>query len=281
MKNKTTILFILLAGPFFSTWGEVAFEMIPFETGTFSMGSPQEEKGRDSDEEGADEIRVEVTIGRSFEIGKYEVTQRQWFAVMDENPSFFKKSKYCNNYIELNNSKGVRVGMCPNHPVERVSWRDTKEFFHRLNGSYGNTGCGGNPRAEGCWRLPTEAEWEYAARAGTTTSYSFVDDREDLGEYGWYSWNSNFQTHEVGMRKANPRGLHDVHGNVWEWTMDKYAKKLLGGKDPLQESGTSPVIRGGGWDSIKHDLRSADRNSFWDFRYSNVGFRAVRTLAHQ
>ena len=318
MKNKTTVLFILLSGPFLPAHGvkeftynkgervvvrecdstdecvtvysnnvneggdfssPVEFDMIRFETGTFMMGSTCDEVGRNDDEEGAEGKRVAVSITSAFAIGKYEVTQRQWFDVMDENPSAFSKEKYCDDdYIEVRNKKGKRVGMCPDHPVEKVPWSDTKEFFRRLNERDGVTGCGENSRARDCWRLPTEAEWEYAARNRTSGRCFFGGDKDDLEDYAWYSGNSNDQTHRVGLKGPNPMGLHDVYGNVWEWTMDKYAKKLVGGHDPLQENGKYPVIRGGSWYSgVLFFLRSAGRIGYWASGDINVGFRIART----
>ena len=232
-----------------------------------------------------EEERAEVTIKHSFVMGKYEVTQRQWFDVMDENPSYFKEKKYCgdfveskNRYVEIKNRKGEKVGMCPNHPVEMVSWSDTMEFFRRLNKREGNSGCGGNSRAKGCWRLPTEAEWEYAARSGATSRQFFGENEKDLGKYAWYYKNSNRQTHAVGTKEAGPKGIHDMHGNVWEWMMDKDTEELLGGgDDPLPQVGPIPVIRGGGWRSDAWVFRSVDRNLRWDERSHGIGFRPVRT----
>ena len=257
----------------------VEFEMIRFEPGTFMMGSPKSDRKRGNDEEGADGKPVEVTITSAFAIGKYEVTQRQWFAVMDENPSLSSKEVYCkDDYIKVTLKSGKKVGMCPNHPVEKVSWSDTQAFFRRLNEKEGIKGCLKNPRAVGCWRLPTEAEWEYAARSGTTSRYSFGDDEGDLRDYAWYVVNSNDEAHAVGIKEANPKGLHDMHGNVWEWTMDKYANKLKGGDDPLQLNGKKFVIRGGSWLDTARALRSAYRMDNPNFRTVDTGFRPVRTL---
>ena len=250
-------------------------EMVRFAGGgAFTMGSPEHEEGRNDDER-----QVQVTFGSAFEMGKYEVTQEQWFAVMDENPSHFSEGKYCrSDYRDVTNRQGDKVGMCPGHPVEQVSWNDAQEFFRRLNQRDGNTGCGDLSRKAGCWRLPTEAEWEYAARAGTEGRYSFGDEYDELGQYAWYGENSRGQTHRVGGKRANPAGLHDVHGNVWEWTMDGYNEELWGGRDPLQLDGKSRVIRGGGWHNFfPVDLRSAYRG-YSDGLSNGLGFRMVRLV---
>ena len=127
-----------------------------------------------------------IEISQAFYLGKYEVTQAQWKDVMGKNPSGFKGD---------------------NRPVEEVSWEDVQEFIRRLNA-----------REQGVtYRLPTEAEWEYAARAGSTTAYSFGDDTLQLGEYAWYWENADGTTHPVGQLKPNAWGLYDMHGNVWEW----------------------------------------------------------------
>ncbi|MCY4523211.1 MAG: formylglycine-generating enzyme family protein, partial [Halobacteriovoraceae bacterium] len=209
---------------------------------------------------------------------------------MGNNPSFFKERKYCRgDYITKRAVNGEMVGICPKHPVERVSWDMVQEFIKKLNdnvekpnGDIGLSGCIGSPKDfTGCFRLPTEAEWEYAARGGTTAAYSFEDD--DLDDYAWYWSNSNNQTHQVSEKLENPYGLFDMHGNVWEWVQDKYTRYLPGGIDPLVlylDSGPGRIIRGGGWISISGQvLRSANR--FYDNpnlgdRY--VGFRLVKTL---
>ena len=243
------------------------FQMI--EAGSFTMGSPANEVGRDSDEN-----QVQVQITRPFEIMTTEVTQSQWFGIMGYNPSRFKSQKYCDDHDFVKD-------MCPNHPVVQVSWKKVQEFIRKLNGVLGLTGCDGTPSSSvGCYRLPTEAEWEYSARAGTKTAYSFGNDPQDLGDYAWYRGNSKRKTHKVGSKKANPWGLYDVHGNVWEWVQDSYIKILPGGTDPLNTAGSLRVIRGGAYNFRAPHLRSANRNYDFPFlgRYSLVGFRLVRTL---
>ncbi len=245
---------------------------VPFqkiEAGTFKMGSPTGESNRESDEN-----QVDVTISKPFEIMTKEVTQSQWVKVMDgENPSMFKLPANCDDYDSENN-------MCPNHPVEQVSWDDVQKFIEKINNALGLTGCNGTPTSSvGCYRLPTEAEWEYSARGGTTTVYSFGNDPSNLGDYAWYMGNSDKKTHPVGLKKPNPWGLYDVHGNVWEWVQDKHHKDLLGGEAPLRNSGSYRVVRGGSYVFGPEHLRSANRsiNEPTEGNF-NVGFRLVKTL---
>ena len=207
----------------------------------------------------------------------HEVTQSQWIKIMGENPPGFR----CGSY-----SKNTGGKVCPNHPIERVSYRDVQEFIEKLNDTLGLTGCDGTPdSARGCYRLPTEAEWEYSARGGTTTAYSSGNHHRwgfsfsDLEDYAWYFDNSDNKTHPVGLKKPNPYGLYDMHGNVGEWVQDKYTRNLPGGEDPLRIYGLNHVIRGGHWHSYFYRLRSADRRSAHpDMRAGYVGFRLVRTL---
>jgi formylglycine-generating enzyme required for sulfatase activity len=162
-------------------------EFVLIQAWTFQMGSNNGEPNEKP-------VHM-VRISRPFYLGKYEVTQAQWEAVMGNNPSQFKGD--------------------PNSPVENVSWDDVQEFIKRLKRL--------NTRESGVkYRLPREAEWEYAAQAGTTTAYSFGNDPSQLGEYAWYGENANGETHPVGQKKPNPWGLYDMHGNVWEWVQDWY-----------------------------------------------------------
>ena len=246
----------------------IAFQRI--EAGSFTMWSPPSERRR-----GSDEGQEEVEITKPFEIMKTEVTQKQWFRVMKENPSYSKRSVHCGDHEIIDG-----VGMCPNHPVEKVSWDDVQKYIEELNKSLGLTGCDGTPHSSsGCYRLPTEAEWEWAARAGTKTAYFFGDDSSDLGDYAWYLDNSVDRTHKVGLKDSNPWGLYDIYGNVWEWVQDKYSEELPGGIDPLNEDGVDPVLRGGDWLTDAFFLRSADRyGRHPGYRDNGIGFRLVRTL---
>ena len=247
------------------------------QPGKFLMGSPSDEEGRLNDEEGVSGEQVEVQINRPYEMMTTEVTQRQWFEVMGYNPSLHNQPIHCDNHEVVRG-----INLCPDNPVEGISWTEIQGFAVKLNQSEKLEGCDGSPSsAKGCYRLPTEAEWEYAARGGATTAYSFGDDAEELIRYGWHGRNSGRQTRKVAQLEANPFGLYDMHGNVWEWVQDGYVEKLPGGADPYSpqiENGVFHVVRGGSWFHISQDLRSAFRKGVYtDNRYNNIGFRLVRT----
>ena len=210
------------------------FERI--EGRSFTMGSPKVEAGRDDDEG-----RVSVSISKDFEIMATEVTQMQWFRIMGFNPSIFKTRDDCDNHIIKEEEE-----LCPSHPVENVSWDDVQKYIKTLNDRRGISGCHGTPRdATGCYRLPTEAEWELAARGKTsggevtTTRYFFGNSDSLLDDYAWYDKNSGRRTHQVKLKKANSYGLYDMSGNVWEWVQDRYGKSLPGDIDPLRSSSGS------------------------------------------
>ena len=221
----------------------LGMEFMWIPAGRFLMGSPEHEEGRSPAE-----LQHDVWISVGFWMGKFEVTQGEWEAVMGANPSFFKD---CG----------------PRCPVQVVSWLDTEEFIQRLNGRESGKGYR--------YRLPTEAEWEYAARAGTTgAQYG------ELDEIAWYGGNSGGRTHPVGEKLANAWGLRDMLGNVWERTGDWYGRYPSGSvTDPQGPStGSGRVVRGGGWGSLAGDVRSADRLNFSPgARYKFIGFRLVRT----
>jgi len=157
-----------------------------------------------------------------------------------------------------------------------VSWNDAVEFCRRLSKLPEEKAAGH------VYRLPTEAEWEYACRAGTTTEYSFGDFESQLGEYAWFNGNSDETTHPVGQKKANPWGLYEMHGNVWEWCQDWHSADYYGSSPPADPQGptrgSSRVLRGGSW-CCPRDVRSANRGRVGpDSRGSNVGFRVVGLL---
>jgi formylglycine-generating enzyme required for sulfatase activity len=229
----------------FSNSLDMHFVLIP--AGTFMMGSGIEQEG-DEDEQ----PQHQVTLSRPFYVQTTPVTQGQWHQVMGENPSFFRE---CGEDC----------------PVENVSWDEVQEFIEKLN------------RMEGTdqYRLPTEAEWEYACRAGSTTSFCFGDDVAKLEKYAWYEENSEKSTHPVGFLKANPWGLHDMHGNVYEWCQDWYGQYPPGPvTDPEgPSSGEYRVLRGGSWNGDADDLRSAYRLRFSPgYRYNHIGFRVAKDL---
>jgi formylglycine-generating enzyme required for sulfatase activity len=250
------------------TLGGAEFPMRWIPAGTFLMGAGADDK------EALEEERPqrEVTLTRGFWIGETPVTQRQDEAVMGENPSSFKKA-------------GLDA------PVERVSWYDAAVFANQLSVSEGCSPCfvgegeemtgmgdrlSGYVECEG-WRLPTEAEWEYAARAGTRTPrYG------ELENIAWYDENSHHTTHPVGLKGANTWGLHDTLGNVWEWCDDGFvddsAKAAL---EPVPVAEVQyRILRGGSWNNLALDVRAAYRNyiapSTNDF--SSIGFRVVRSV---
>lgn len=239
--------------------GGVRLEMVTLEPGSFWMGS-------DSGENDQKPFH-RVTITRSFGIGKYEVTQDQWKAVMVSNPSQFAPAHV---FLDL--------------PVENVSWDDCQEFIRVLNAKTGMK-----------FRLPAEAEWEYACRAGSAGDFA-----GNLDSMGWYyenagrtrltdsSWKSGSaaqngnETHPVGQKQPNAWGLYDMHGNVFEWCQDWYDEKYYGrspGTDPTGATGGSDrVARGGSWGGSAVYCRSSFRG--WNApssRHSDLGFRLART----
>ena len=236
----------------------LSLEMESIPTGSFTRGSPKAEKDSDDDERPQHKVSVPA-----FMIGKYPITQAQWRLVatlskiktdLEPDPSNFKGE---------------------DRPVEQVSWLDAVEFCRRLSNHTG-----------GEYRLPSEAEWEYACRAGTNTAYSFGDDAAELGDYAWCSKNSESQTHPVGQKQPNAFGLYDMHGNVWEWCADDWHDNYKGApkdgsiwiKDNknYEDPETRKLLRGGSWGNDAQDCRSASRDVNNARNQSYVsGFRVV------
>lgn len=224
----------------------VGLDMIWCPPGSFTMGD---------DEEGT----VKVTLTEGFWIGKTEVTQEQWQSLMGSNPSFLKSSD-------------------SNAPVDSVSWDEAMEFCRKLTEQDRTSG-----KLPNSWKytLPTEAQWEYACRAGSTTAFSFGDDESELGDYAWFEENSDRKTHPVGQKKPNPWGLYDMHGNVSEWCYDwydEYPSKEVTDPTGPKEQASDRVSRGGSWCNIARFCRSAGRY-YWepDLRGNFLGFRPVRS----
>ena len=238
----------------------VNLEMLWVEPGTFTMGSPVTEVGRQTDE-----TEHNVTLTKGFYLGKYEVTQAQYEAVMTGNSDGLSAtpSQWPNN---------------PNRPVEKVSWADAQIFLTRLNAQQS-----ANIPVGWAYVLPTESQWEYACRAGTTTMYSWGNDiNSSRANYNWEgSWNTGNdfkQTRDVGQYAANPWGFFDMHGNVRELTADWYQTAYPTGNlvvDPTgPASGSLRTGRGGSWDYAGMALSSASRDiTHPSSRSNNSGFR--------
>jgi formylglycine-generating enzyme required for sulfatase activity len=222
------------------------FNLVP--EGSFMMGSPPEELGRR-----LREIQHNVTISRSYWLGTHQVTQAAYQQVIGANPSVFKGGK---------------------RPVENLTWHQAVDFCARLSKLPEEKAAG---RA---YRLPTEAEWEYACRAGSSDAFGFGHDGSRLGEYGWFSDNSDDGTHPVGTKRPNTWGFHDLHGNVFEWCQDLYVDYASAtASAPGRLCGSSyRVARGGCWVVPAEFCRSAYRHaSTQAYRCSFIGFRIALT----
>ncbi len=220
--------------------GAVPIILVEIPAGKFQMGSPPTEEFH---EENESPVHT-VTLTNDYYIGKYEVTQAQWLALMEENPSTQKGD---------------------NLPVNRVSWHEAQAYIQKLN----------EQQDEIRFRLPTEAEWEYACRAGTTTATYIGENitEEQMEEYAWFRNNSEANLHPVGQLKPNPWGLYDMHGNVWEWCSDWYGtypeQDVTDPKGP--ETGKEKVFRGASWMGEYKFMRSADRGKFPPERKQHTG----------
>jgi formylglycine-generating enzyme required for sulfatase activity len=238
--------------------GGVKMELVWVPTGSFQMGSTRSEQDWAVSQGAKRELvepegPVHTVELDGFWMGKTEVTQEQYEAVMGKNPSNFKGGK---------------------NPVEEVSWNDAADFCRKLTDKVGRAS---SPAKS--FRLPTEAEWEYACRAGSTTRFCFGDSDNGLDEYAWYDGNSGKTTHPVGEKKANEWGLYDMHGNVYEWCGDWCADKYSAGsaKNPTGlSSGSFREFRGGCWGNPARYCRSAFRSGFVPGgAHYILGFRAV------
>jgi len=206
--------------------------------------------------------QVDVKLTKGFWLGKTEVTQGQWFAVMGTKQA------------EWGAKPDTKAG--DDYPATWVSWDEATKFCEELTKQERAAG-----RLPDGWeyRLPTEAQWEYACRAGTQTAYSFGDDEKQLGDYAWYDANTKNAgegyAHQVATKLPNPWGLHDVHGNVWEWCRDWHAAQLPGGTDPeVAERASNRVARGDSWSNDAGLCRSARRRGYTrEFRLNYLGFR--------
>ena len=238
--------------------GDVPLQLLWIPPGNFIMGSPIDELNRSNSES----PQHSVTFQKGFWMSKYELTQIQWYAIMGNDPSYFKGD---------------------NRPVEMVSWNDIRGpggFIDKLNALYPRYG----------FRLPNEAEWEYAYRAGTATRFWWGDDPNhiEIDNYAWYWSNSNIgngrETHDVGLKLPNAWGLHDMAGNVWEWCEDDWHSNY--DKAPIDNSawvdnprGKLRLLRGGSWHLNQNYCRAASRYNYNpDVRYYSFGFRVVCTL---
>jgi formylglycine-generating enzyme required for sulfatase activity/tRNA A-37 threonylcarbamoyl transferase component Bud32 len=254
-------------------------EMVPIPAGEFKMGSSD----TDLDASSSEKPLHTVKITQPFFLGKFEVTQAQYEEVMGTNPSAYSPKGRFKNQV-----KGIDTSQ---YPVESISWFDAVRFCNRLSERHNLkpyykiaedktvTIAGGDG-----YRLPTEAEWEYACRAGSDKRWSFGESASKLGDYAWFADNSGDKTHPVGKKKANPFGLYDMHGNVPEWCWDRYDanyyKKSPTSNPPGSGQGKERVYRGGAWNSLAAQTRSAARDSVGS-TYSVltiVGLRVARNV---
>jgi formylglycine-generating enzyme required for sulfatase activity len=237
---------------------QILGQMVEIPGGSFLMGTDEAEVQRLNQKYSIEVFNRELPIHRvtlqKYFLGKYPVTQEQYQAVMGNNPSKFQDN--------------------PKNPVEQVSWQDAQAFCQKLRKLTGQD-----------FRLPTEAEWEYACRAGTQTRYYFGDDESQLGDYAWYDENSDSKTHSVGHKKPNDWGLYDTHGNVWEWCEDSWHDSYANKPENIKNNGSIiwsdsnesyHVLRGGSWYYNSGYCRSANRlRGYADYWYDYFGFRLV------
>jgi len=232
--------------------GQVQLAMVAIAGGTFLMGSPLTEAKRFVNESPQHPVTIQ-----NFYLGKFAVTQTQWQQIMGSNPSKF---------------------LGGDRPIEQLDWFMAQEFTQRLAQHTGRQ-----------YRLPSEAEWEYACRAGTQTAYTFGDKEAELATYAWYSTNAENQTHPVGQKQPNAWGLYDMHGNIWEWCeddwLDSYRNAPIDGS-PVRGRGDRSnllkIVRGGSWLNNPWNCRSASRgglgNGNGSDRSINPGLRLALSI---
>jgi formylglycine-generating enzyme required for sulfatase activity len=277
---------------------KVSFEMVAIPGGTYTMGSPADEKGRKDDEGPRHPVKI-----RPFWMGKCEVT---W----DEYDLYWRAKPGQKEDKEPENPKNADAVTRPTPPYADETFKKGREghpvlcIAHHAAMQY----CRWlSFKTDKLYRLPTEAEWEYACRAGTKTAYFFANDPKSLGDYAWFTDNSDDKTHKVGTKKPNPWGLYDMYGNVAEWCLDHYDKNYYG-RFPVDKPTLSPVLlptekrfphvaRGGSWGDEVKDCRSAarlaseldwmrqdpqrPRSIWWLTDADFVGFRVVRAVEEQ
>ena len=249
----------------------IGMKLTLIPSGEFTMGTTESDNVQSPDFQIAPQHRVRIT--RPFYMGVYDVTQSEYERVMGNNPSMFTPSNYSQKVGGQDTSR---------FPVEQVSWKDVVEFCRKLSDMPKERA------AARSYRLPTEAQWEYACRAGSKTRYCFGDDWRQLGEYAWYQNHTDSQPHPVGQKKPNAWGLYDMHGNVWQWCQDWYARGYYA-ESPTDDpngpvTGSCHVFRGGSWNFPAGNCQSWERNIGCNggprnvnlspqFRYFDVSFR--------
>jgi formylglycine-generating enzyme required for sulfatase activity len=211
--------------------GGLKLEMVLIPAGEFMMGAPESDRQAEYNEKPQHRVR----ITKPFYLGKYKVTQDQWEAIMGDNRSAFRGPKY---------------------PVNGVSCDDCQKFITKLNDKFRSRG--------GKYCLPTEAQWEYACRAGSTTQWCCGNDASKLSEYAWYEGNDEYAIHPVGLKKPNAWGLYDMHGDLWEWCSDTYDRRYYAVSPTDDPAGPSfpgqRVLRGGSWYIGPNYARSSRRS---------------------